>query len=106
MNSIHYFNGEEDSFRYPLDEETASALRPIPRRIYYIWNNPDGDTEYPVFNFDEAETFAAFKKLSQDGLTPLKLEFHTRKINGIQKFAAQLSNEKEAVVLEKMTIED
>ncbi len=106
VESIYYFNGEEDSFRYPLDEATASALRPIPREVYYIWNNPDGDTEYPVFNFDEAEIFAAFKKLSPDRLTPLKLEFHTRKINGIQKFSAQLSNEKEAVVLEKMTIED
>ena len=102
VESIYYFNGEEDSLRYPLDEATTSALRPIPQGVYYIWDNPDGDTEYPMFNFDEAETFSAFKKLSPDGLTPLKLEFHTRKIDGIQKFAAQLSNEKESVVLHKM----
>ena len=55
-----------------------------------------------TLNFDEAETFSAFKKLSPDGLTPLKLEFHTRKIDGIQKFAAQLSNDEESVVLHKM----
>ena len=101
INGVFYFNGEEDYFRYPLDEQTASALRPIPREIYYRWDNPDGDIEYPEFHFDEVEIYAAFKRLCPDGLTPLKLEFHTRKIDGVQQFAIQLSNENEVVVLEK-----
>jgi hypothetical protein len=102
VNAIFYFNGEEDAFRYPLDEATASALRSVPRKVFYIWDNPEGKAKYLTFNFDEAETFAAFKKLSPDGTTPLKLEFHTRKLDGIDKFATQLSNEKESVVLHKM----
>ena len=102
VDAIFYFNGEEDAFRYPLDEPTASALRSVPRKVFYIWDNPEGKAKYLTFNFDEAETFAAFKKLSPDGTTPLKLEFHTRKIDGIDKFATQLSNEKESVVLHKM----
>jgi len=70
--------------------------------VFYIWESPDGKNMRLTLNFDEAETFSAFKKLSPDGLTPLKLEFHTRKIDGIQKFAAQLSNDEESVVLHKM----
>lgn len=106
INAIFYFNGEEDYFRYPLNEPATSALRPIPREVFYIWDNPDGKVSRPIFNFDEAEMFAAFKRLCPDGLTPLKLEFHTRKIGGIRKYAAQLSNENEAVVLEKMVMGD
>ena len=102
IHGIFYFNGEEDNLRYPLDEPAPSTLRPIPKRLYYIWDNPDGKVSYPKFNFDEAEMFAAFKRLCPDGLTPLKLEFHTRKIDGVRKYAVQLSNEKEVVVLEKM----
>ena len=106
INGIFYFNGEEDNLRYPLDEPAPSTLRPIPKRLYYIWDNPDGKVSRPIFNFDEAEMFAAFKRLCPDGLTPLKLEFHTRKIDGVRKYAVQLSNEKEVVVLEKMVMGD
>ena len=80
----------------------TSKLRPIPKKIYYIWDTPDGKISRPTFNFDEAEMFAAFKRLCPDGLTPLKLEFHTRKIDGVRKYAVQLSNENEVVVLEKI----
>ena len=69
VNVIFYFNREENYFRYPLDEATASVRRPVPERMYLILEGPDGVIRYPMFNFNENEIVIEFKRLSLNATT-------------------------------------
>jgi len=105
IQRIRYFNGENEFLDYPLDEAKAAELRPIPKAmiVNLVW--PDSGKLRFKFAFDEEEIFAAFRKISSQGL-PFTLEMHVaEKPDKTYGLWILVGNGKEQVVLKRTRIE-
>ncbi len=106
INRLRYFNGENEFLYYPLDEANATAPRPIPKVMRFIWEWPEGRRLLFELTFNEVEIFAAFKQLSGQG-QPIKLEMRMEvKEDKKTYFSVLLRNEKEGISLKRTNLEN
>ena len=104
INEVRYFNGELDFLNYPLDKDSAASTRPVPSRIYFIWEYTKIQGRSYELTFNEPEIFAAFQKLG-NGQPHLQLEMRmTTAEDGKKTFSVWLSNAKESIPLQKTGI--
>ncbi|MCF6324614.1 MAG: DUF2931 family protein [Gammaproteobacteria bacterium] len=106
ITRLRYFNGENEFLYYPLDEANATALRPIPKEMRFVWEWPKGRRLLFELTFNEAEIFAVFKQLSAQG-QPIKLEMRMEvKEDKKTYFSVLLRNEKEEISLKRTNLEN
>ena len=106
IKRLRYFNGEREFLYYPLDEANAAALRPIPKEMRFVWEWPKGRRLLFELTFNEAEIFAAFQQLGEQG-QPIKLEMRMEvKEDKKTYFSVLLRNEKEAISLKRTNLEN
>jgi len=101
LQSIKYFNGEQDYLDYPLGEEAAALSRAVPKEIGVYWKNPKGRNQQFDFTFDDEEIMAVFKKLGKHQL-PITLEFSMRRDEDGRAIHFIVHTEKEAIPLKKV----
>ncbi|MCF6336680.1 MAG: DUF2931 family protein [Gammaproteobacteria bacterium] len=100
IQRIRYFNGENEFLYYPLSEAKAAALRAIPQSMIVNLDWPGIGKLRFDFDFNEEEIFAAFKKISSQGL-PFNLEMRVaEKPDKSHGLWIVIANEKEYVVLD------
>ena len=100
---IKYFNGEGDRLFPPLESEVAAQTRAVPMFMQFSYRSPEGWAYLYVIHFDEAEMMGAFSALGSNQ-EPLQLEFYPHM--PYENTQIRLSNQDEAIVLKKYSIED
>ena len=103
IDEIEYYNGEKDYLYYPLDKKTAAQTRAVPSHLYLVWERGERPDRVIKIKFNEAEIFAAFKKLGANNAA-LKLELKMEKTDTANRLTIWLHNEKDNVQLKKYTI--
>jgi hypothetical protein len=94
---ISYFNGESQYLNYPLDKADATASRPVPKYMRFIWSTPKASADRLIeLFFNEKEVFDVFHKLGANG-QPLQLELKIEAVNGNPMFTVSLRNDKEKI---------
>ena len=103
INRVGFFNGELDYYRYPLSEEVAAALRPVPRDLAFIWRNSSGKSYWVEYDFDADEIFAAFDQLAPDeaSANPIQLELIVTETDGGRTISSQLRHADRVIKLER-----
>lgn len=99
---ISFYNGEGESFKFPLEKSYAATGHPVPSDVDFSYAiNGQGTERYYVVRFDEDEIFDAFTRLSAMQL-PMQLEFEPR--FPIDQTLIRLHNGKESIPLKKYTV--
>lgn len=99
--SISFYNGEGESFNYPLEPYFTAKAHPIPKILSYSYAHDGPGSDYNIVRFDEAEIKAAFEQFSAKQL-PMQLE--VTPAYPMEKTQIRLHNTKDAVVLNKFTV--
>ncbi len=101
---IKYFNGEHGYVDLPDKETNIDTTRAVPSEMIFIWDRPQGEPLRIKLFFDEAEIFAAFKRLGDKNL-PLQFEMRMQIKGEAQNFSIWLKNEKESIVIKQTNVE-
>jgi len=105
ISTILYYNGERDFLEYPLDKAIAAHTRAIPSEMVFVWKQTKTSGRLIELYFNEAEIFAAFRKLGSNH-QPLKLEVRVDKVNGKSAITIWLHNDKESIELKHTKIDN
>lgn len=92
--SIHYYNGEYESWPWPLSTDAQAEQRPVPSSVMFFVKFPAEEfaTQY-VVEFNEQEMLRTFQRLGSDGRSiDLRLRQGTR-------LEVSLRNDREEIAL-------
>ncbi len=103
IESIKYFNGDEEYLRYPLDAAVATTPRAVPRELHFIGGQTGKADLAFKLNFEKAEILDAFKKLGNNKQF-IQLELRAEQKGKGANYTAWLRSDKEKIQLKHTDI--
>lgn len=103
IDYIKYYNGERDYIDIPVKEDQAESTRAVPSLIDFTWNRPFAKPLRLKLSFNEAEIFAAFEKLGNNG-QPLQFEMRMEPEKNYD-FTLWLKNKTNAIEIKQTKVE-